>query len=266
MKGPTKNERNKIGSQIVRWEIALVFAGGIVVSGLLWESWSEITTAVRLRRLPNRQTTGNLLVTIGVASEVVIAARIARLSRRSEEIADREIAELREVAATAETRTTELQIDLANARERQADAERLLVDLRLDSVPRSMMFDWQTFSAVLESSPKGTIEVLYPPENSEAFELAGLVIRCFVATGWNVPTDIIPIPEDPTGLNPGIVLAGGRSGITIRAAGAIDGPFKAAVDAFKAVAKKGGRQYQPRASSSMDTPEGVVRIIIGPKL
>jgi hypothetical protein len=105
MNEPTNNARETLGAWIVRLEVALMFAGTMVVVGLLIEEWRELSAAYHEQRWPNRETTGNILVTFGVLLEVVIAAIIARLSRKSEQIADWEIAELansRAIDAAAE--------------------------------------------------------------------------------------------------------------------------------------------------------------------
>jgi hypothetical protein len=94
MNGPIKNERKNLESAITKLEWFLVFAGGIVVAGLLFESWPELVTAAKRRELPARQTTGAILVTIGVAAEVVLANRIAHKSKKAGELADRDIAVL----------------------------------------------------------------------------------------------------------------------------------------------------------------------------
>lgn len=94
MEGTTNNARTKIGTLIKRLEVALIFAGAVVVAGLFVESWSELSAAVREHRFPNRETVGNIIVALGVAAEVALANVIAQQSRKSEDIADREIVEL----------------------------------------------------------------------------------------------------------------------------------------------------------------------------
>ena len=191
----------------------------------------------------------------------------ARRNRIQKQIADANErgSEALGAAAQAEKETAELQIDVAEARKRQADAERALVELKLNRSPRSLLFDRLTFMGVLDTSPKGTVEVLYPRGDAEAFEFAELVLTCFAVTRWTLTSHAIPIPdEDPSGV-PGILAAGGRpSGIIVRGGGAIEGPFRSAVAAFRSIESR-SQQYQVSAFSSGDLPEGLVRIIIGPK-
>ena len=157
---------------------------------------------------------------------------------------------------------------IAGLRERAAIAEQAVVDLRLERILRTGLFDTRRFIRVLAENPKATAEILYAREDGEAFEFADLLARCFVVSGWNVPNHPSPIPADPEGAIPGILLIGARPlGITIRANGPIEGPFKAAVDAFKAI-ERGSVQYRPVASSGNidQMPQGLVRIIVGPRM
>jgi hypothetical protein len=241
------------------WEIAEAAAGLIVFAGLALEIGPEAWGYFITWTLLPREIFGSALVAIGVFAEVAIALRIARSAKQQERESNERIAELNAEAERLRETNNVLQLKIA-------DAELLIMDLRLDQSPRSAIFDTRTFIGVLESNPKGTVEVLYPREDGEAYEFAGLVLRCFVVGHWTVPTDIVPIEEDPTGMNPGIVLAGGRPvGITVRGGGAIEGAFGAAVDAFKAVEWR-GRQYRIYATSDMSMKEGSIRIIVGPKL
>ena len=161
---------------------------------------------------------GGSLVALGLGVEFVIEFRVSKYRDRLREINATLIAETVTRAAQAEERTANLQIDVAAAREREALAEKLLIDLRLDQLPRSVMFTPLKFAGVLESRPKGSVEIMYPREDAEANELAKNLVRCFIVGGWNVISGPNPFPEHPFESTPGIARVGGMAqGITIRA-------------------------------------------------
>jgi hypothetical protein len=151
---------------------------------------------------------------------------------------------------------------------RASEAEKVLVDLRLERILRTQLFDGRKFVGVLSDGPKATIEILYAHEDGEACEFADVLARCFAMAGWNIPNMPSPIPPAPHDSIPGILLLGARPlGITVRANGPIEGPFKAVVDAFKAIEER-SLQYRIVASGgNVDFMEqGLVRIIVGPRM
>lgn len=113
MNEPAKNARDNLGKWIVRLEIPLIAAGAMVVGGLLLEEWHELNSAYHERRLPSRETVGNILVTLGVAGEVIVAAVIARLSRNSDKLANREIAEINSATESLRKENAEMALLLS---------------------------------------------------------------------------------------------------------------------------------------------------------
>jgi hypothetical protein len=169
MNEPTNNAREKLGSWIVRLEIALIFAGALVVGGLLIEEWRELSAACHEQRWPSRETTGNILVTFGVLLEVVIAAVIARLSRKSEKIADREIAELNERAS---------QLDLARAKIEEELFKQHVITPEMHAEIQGLL---EAFSGA-----KKRVDVfVYDQHLPEASMLADSINGAFRAAGWD---------------------------------------------------------------------------------
>jgi hypothetical protein len=276
-RGINPNDESAIREGLEGWSDSLstwehVFTGA-VVAGLIVEYLAEITfwfsrsvgLFLHSHDLQLREV-GGLFVIIGVAGELWIGVRSGRVETDLRKESKRTIGYLRERAALAEQKAGEALAGAAEARRRQADAERELIELKLNRSPRSLLFDRLKFMGVLETSAKGTVEAMYPRGDAEAFEFAELLLTCFVVTHWTVHSHAIPIPdEDPSGV-PGILTAGGRpSGIIIRGGGAIEGPFRSAVAAFRAIESR-SQQYQVSAFSSGDVPEGSVRMVPIPRV
>jgi hypothetical protein len=100
MKGEIKSEREVLDSRIGRLEWAVAGAGVLVVVGLLMECGPEIKAAIIARRLPSRDIIGNLIVTVGVAFEVLFSFLIARYAGRLQVLANAEIAVAQERIAS----------------------------------------------------------------------------------------------------------------------------------------------------------------------
>lgn len=269
MNGPINTAKTP-GERAQWWERWALGAGLVVTIGLLIESGPELAHSVVCHVWPSRGTIGNLIVVLGVAGEVLFSWRAVRAAREAELEAEHTVADLEARTAEANERTANLQLEIANARERQAEAERLLADLRLDRVPRSASFMPRTFAGVLESAPKGSVEIMYPRHDEEAHELAKNILLCFAIAEWKLSTSApIPIPEHPFDATPSIAQAGGMAqGITVRSnSGINEGWFKTVTDAFDAVktARGVGTQFKVSAVTDINLPAGLVRIIVGPK-
>ncbi len=109
MNGPTNNERSSLDARLDRAEFWTFWSGFAVFVGLFVEYVPPLMGA-QTNQWPYTPllAVGGMLVTIGVGGEVALGARIARLTKRLQEIADREIAETNERAAKAELATEEL--------------------------------------------------------------------------------------------------------------------------------------------------------------
>jgi hypothetical protein len=141
----------------------------MVVGGLLIEEWRELSAAYHEHRRPSRETTGNIVVTFGVLLEVVIAGVIARLSRKSEKIADREIAELNDRAAQAE---------LARAKIEQRMSARALT-----------AEDFATLINLLRPHAGKLVDiVVFDHHVVETKLFAGQISFAFISAGWKCHT------------------------------------------------------------------------------
>jgi len=168
-----------------------------VVAGLVIEHGPEILNSIRSRTFPI-DLIGPLLITVGVAGELLIEFLTARIDERLREVNDSIIAELHVQAARAENRTAELQLDAAEARERQAQAEKLIAELRLNQAPRTDNFSERHFVGALEGKPKGRAEILFPPDDGEAALFALYIQKGLGISGWTVgPAS--PLSPSPPG-------------------------------------------------------------------
>jgi hypothetical protein len=230
------------------------------------EAWGYVVTGTLLPR----ELFGSALVAIGVFAEVAIGVFIARKSKREQIKADKKIAELNERAKCAESEAASLQIAVADARERQVHAEQMLVWLRQGQAVRSAMFDFRQFMGVLRDRAKGSVEILYQPEDPEAYALASRIEMCVVGSGWTVvgPTKPVPLTlhmkgvENPDRL-PGVLrVGGGMSGVTIvtNLVDESNDSFVALKDAFAA-----GKIIHCAAHLDASLPKDHIRLVVSPK-
>ena len=112
-------------------EIGIVFAGFLVVVGLLMESWPEINAAIIEGRLPNLTVTGGVIVTVGVLIEVVLGIFITQRANRTQAEANDRVALAQRAAAEANERAATLEKGIADARERAATLEVEAASLKL---------------------------------------------------------------------------------------------------------------------------------------
>jgi hypothetical protein len=122
MKGETN--RDKLTGYVIGLEWAVAVAGGIVVLGLLVEDGPELWQSIATWTRPARVTTGGLLVTAGVFSEVLFAFLAGQVARRIDAIADADTAEIRREAAAANERASQNEIEAARLH-KEAEEERL---------------------------------------------------------------------------------------------------------------------------------------------
>jgi len=264
MSGPINNAKEK--SLLVKqdWFQHLVEIGGVVVFvGLLIEDGPELWEAIWVHhRLPSRGVIGGTIVAIGVGVEVLFASLVTHVSKQLQEVADARNAELHERAATAETRTAELQSDIEASRERQKQAEHLIGILRLGEVPRHSIFDSRKLAGFLmDSSTKGTAEVLYQPGDGEASALANDIHLGLIVGGWTADAPK-PMPSAAKEYEaPILALRAKPEGITILArsiAEAGNNPVRAA---FSALVPQIAFSWE----IDPELPEGLLRIVVGPK-
>jgi hypothetical protein len=90
---------------------------------------------------------------------------------------------------------------LATQQERAAKAEKDLLELQNRLKPRILTSEQSNALITLLSSSKGTIEILCPPNNKEACDLAQAIASALKRTNWIVDRVVInPFGAFPSGL------------------------------------------------------------------
>jgi hypothetical protein len=110
-----------------------------------------------------------------------------------------------------------LEKDAATIRERAANAELKLEQLRRQVAPRSLKRD--VLIRALEGQPKAPTEIMYLRDDAESFELAQQIALAMEAAGWQI-TSRRPIPptSDPEAIT-AMAVGGQPSGVTVVASG-----------------------------------------------
>ena len=114
-------------------ESGIVFAGVLVVLGLLMESWPELQLAWSEGRFPKLPVTGGIIVTLGVLIEVVLGIFITQRANRIQSRANERI-------SIAEKATAE-------ALERAANAEKAAAEANLERERLARRFAYRTLTA-----------------------------------------------------------------------------------------------------------------------
>lgn len=110
-----------------------------------------------------------------------------------------EVAKLQTEAANARAAQQKVETELAKQRERAANAELALEELRRRQAPRSL--DFKKFVEALKDKPKAKVEILYQPNDTEAYNFAVHIRRWLGpgdgdGAGWEV---LPPKPIPPEG-------------------------------------------------------------------
>ena len=108
-----------------------------------------------------------------------------------------------------------LETQLAEAREKQAVAERELLELKERIKPRHI--DRSTFLEALTGQPKAPVEVLYLRDDPETLEFAQEIDNLLKAAGWTVTArEPIPVLSPTSPAIPTTMSVGGQpSGVTV---------------------------------------------------
>lgn len=268
MNGPIKSENNKQESGFDWMESGIIFAGVLVVLGLLMESWPELRLAWSEGRFPKLPVTGGIIVTVGVLTEVLLGIFITQRANRVQSRANERISIAEKATAEAQERTANLQIEIADARERQAEAEQTIADLRRNQAPRWSRLDVGKFFRSLQSRTKGIAEILYEAGDSEVAIFTAVLLACLRKVGWTVAEPTSFLPRTPEQLSHTVLLFGPPSMwhqlSIIARSDAKDGPFTALLDAFNECQFSVARDVHPELPQS-ELPDGIVRIYIGSK-
>jgi uncharacterized protein YjeT (DUF2065 family) len=179
MKGPISKDI-KVGFGLDGLEVALTFAGQLVVIGLLMESGPEAWKAIITRIWPHREVTGNALVTIGVFAEVAIGLFIARHAKRAQMQAETQIAEVTERASRAEERAA-----LAEQAAAEANLARVQIEQRMS--PRKIGdSERRELIQLLSASAGQTVDIVvfdHHIQETKMFASRG-ILSLFLAAKW----------------------------------------------------------------------------------
>ncbi len=195
-------------SQYIEWlELALVVAGGIVVIGLIVEDGPELWRSLLTRTRPSRAAVGDLVVTVGVFSEVLIAFVIARVARRIDLYAEADTAKALERAAQAEVRAAEANRIAEEERTARFEAEELQLDLR-GAMNRAYQrtgnrtLDPFAFHRALRGKPTGHVVVLFSADGDEPHNFAWQIWYALnrKSTDWSAEIKQLPPKAGWTGM------------------------------------------------------------------
>jgi hypothetical protein len=233
----------------------LVAAG---VSGELWEESRIATTETCLRR-------GNDMLFLLLSKEAGSAAASAEKARQDAEAIREQLSDTSRIAAEARLKLGEYVDTVA---ERQFNR-------RLDS---------RKFVELLKGKPKARVEVLYNPNDLEAWDLALDIhewlgkgpSKADVAAGWDVaPPEPIPPNVNAYGLAnapPAVRLgaSGSQSGISfivknISAGEERDSPLASLSNALVASILPSHRGTSWMSTEDKSLPDDLIIVVVGPK-
>lgn len=172
MSGPTKKNKPTLGDRAERREQLALLAGIIVVVGLLIESGPELAHSIIFWELPSRAILGSLVVTLGVAGEVLFSWRALQAARQAELDAEERIAASIERSKKAE----------------QAAAEANLARVKIEDKFKWRILPREAIDALIEAllSYEGfRIDIFTFGKNVEVIALADTLNRAFLRAGCN---------------------------------------------------------------------------------
>jgi hypothetical protein len=172
MNGPIKSDTEK-GALFDWMESGIVFAGLLVVFGLLMESWPEIKLAISEGRFPKLTVTGGIIVTVGVLIEVVLGIFITQRANRAQSQANERVANALERAGIAEQQAAE------------ANLARVKIEQRL--APRKISAEiLRKLVELLKPHAGKRVDVcVFDSHVLEVYQLARNLQGAFSSAGWN---------------------------------------------------------------------------------
>ena len=186
-------------------------------------------------------------------------------------------AEAHKITAEANKRIAELNGEIANANARQAEAELKLEQLRQRVGPRQI--NQEAFLKVLEGKAMAPVEIMYPREDGEAFNLSIQIRDLLRAAQWQA-SEPLPVPPNVVARlanQPSHMAVGGQpTGVSVVVRADTQEEFRALQDReantpinaiVKALLSTLGSISSYAGGSDIFTapPNGIVRIVVGPK-
>ena len=187
-----------------------------------------------------------LVIAAGVWFEIHFGHKASAASVRLQQISDEKIAEAEARAAEATQK----------AREAEERTERLRAIMELQQKPRDIGISDEMFLKALEGKPTASVELMYDPNVPDAYRLAIQIGILLGAARWQVDRNVKPIPT-PLGFR--------THGITLLGKTGPDSNSPGAIDALSDAIHKSKAEIGTNSGRDNSLPEGVIRLIIGPK-
>lgn len=192
---------------------------------------------------------GGLIVIVGIMGEFCVASQERKVESDLRDENNSTITSLHD-------RATKAELELAKIRE-----------------PRVAFFSIKKFSESLKSKPQGTAEVMYQPDDGEAMMFAFALNSALVLGGWSLLAAVRPIPLDAAmgaksapipfllTLPPSVRVGGQPNGVSLIANTAIPAnePLAGLRETFLSCDLSVG------LGLDSDLPDGLVRVVVGPK-
>jgi hypothetical protein len=271
------------------WELAEYISCGLVTTACFGEFIADFTdwfTGGAKEKKERLAKLSTLLLIASLALELICLVRtnqisgklIGSLAEKAEEAkanlgkqeeratkAESELAELQKAAADAKSTQQKVEINLETQRRRAADAEKELLALRMQHLPRSLHFgsqqDIDATIDLLRHNPSAA-EILYKDGDAEAYWLADEIFAILRMAEWKVSKPMT-VPRE---IEPNVVeeLGAQTLGVTITAKAILSSPKKD--DPYSllrgALVRWLGQVYGGRNPS---LPDNFVRIVVMPK-
>lgn len=165
---------------ISRNELWADCGGYAVIAGLIIEVGAAIVFSDKGVSAAEWGTVGsNVIVTLGVAAEVLFSRRARVRAEQLQILSDERISEANERAADAEARTKEAEVEIL----------RLMEHARLVNSPRFMNAD--IFVQEISNLPKGHAIILYDRHVLDAHIVALSLAAAFQTADWDTETNLI---------------------------------------------------------------------------
>jgi hypothetical protein len=216
----------------------------------------------------------NIVLVVGAIAVALGTLGAIQMSGVREHFADVRISENEAKTAQARADAEAAKERAAEANARAAEATLKLGELRERLKPRKL--DYKSFQDELRGRPKAPVEILFPKDDAEAYNLA-MQFRDFLRmAGWDVkePAFFPPVDVERFKTAPSAMAAGGQPtgvALVVRAASQADfklfgdpnadTPFNALQQAILASLGK----VSSAVNSDASPEPGIIRIVVAPK-
>lgn len=188
-----------------------VICGWIVLVGVVFEYGPKFIVFIQSVTFAHfRDLGGGLLITLGIAGEIIFSSlaarkrdklrkrhvsRIASLNLQAEQERHARV-RIEETLRAAEERIAVLDKEAAEARletaKAQLELQKRIEYIRKQTGPRMLS---PRFTEALKDRPKGTADILYAPEDTEAYTFAIQICNAVKSAGWGSQRPK-PIPSE----------------------------------------------------------------------